>query len=220
MYEFVTHTWNPVKGCRHDCEYCYLRAMPYFDMTPRISENEFSTNLGKGNTIFIGSSSDMWGEWVPKEWIERVLEHCNKYQRNTYLFQTKNPKRFHDFQNFPESSIICTTIESNKDYNVISKAPAVTERQQWIGQGHKQNLKRAVTIEPVLDFDLDVFTGWMKDIAPDFITIGADSKNHGLPEPTTEKLEAFIHSIKTFTKVVQKRNLARLLQNDTTERVK
>ena len=23
--EWATHTWNPVTGCRHGCEYCYAR---------------------------------------------------------------------------------------------------------------------------------------------------------------------------------------------------
>lgn len=26
MYEFVTHTWNTVKGdCFHNCRYCYMK---------------------------------------------------------------------------------------------------------------------------------------------------------------------------------------------------
>jgi len=26
MYEFITHTWNTVKGaCEHDCSYCYMK---------------------------------------------------------------------------------------------------------------------------------------------------------------------------------------------------
>lgn len=28
MYEFVTHTWNPIKGkCSHGCTYCYMKKM-------------------------------------------------------------------------------------------------------------------------------------------------------------------------------------------------
>ena len=23
--DWATHTWNPVTGCLHDCEYCYAR---------------------------------------------------------------------------------------------------------------------------------------------------------------------------------------------------
>lgn len=26
MYDFVTHTWNTIKGeCPHDCSYCYMK---------------------------------------------------------------------------------------------------------------------------------------------------------------------------------------------------
>lgn len=26
MYNFITHTWNPIKGkCWHDCSYCYMK---------------------------------------------------------------------------------------------------------------------------------------------------------------------------------------------------
>ena len=25
--EWCDHTWNPITGCRHDCQYCYARRM-------------------------------------------------------------------------------------------------------------------------------------------------------------------------------------------------
>ena len=26
MYDFITHTWNPIKGkCLHNCSYCYMK---------------------------------------------------------------------------------------------------------------------------------------------------------------------------------------------------
>lgn len=25
--EWCDHTWNPITGCRHNCEYCYARRM-------------------------------------------------------------------------------------------------------------------------------------------------------------------------------------------------
>ena len=28
MYEFITHTWNPIKDrCYHDCAYCYMKSI-------------------------------------------------------------------------------------------------------------------------------------------------------------------------------------------------
>lgn len=75
MYPFVTHTWNAIKGrCPHDCVYCYMKIWPQKEL--RLVESEFKTNLGENNFIFVGSSTDMWADDVPIEWIKRVLEYC------------------------------------------------------------------------------------------------------------------------------------------------
>ena len=77
----------------------------------------------------------MFGEWVKSEDINRVLNYCCKFN-NTYLFQTKNPARFRQFLlQFPEKSILCTTIESNRDYEYlkISDAPHIYSRISEIG---------------------------------------------------------------------------------------
>jgi hypothetical protein len=64
MYEFITHTWNPIKGkCPHDCSYCYMKRWGHLK-PPRLVESEFNTDLGSGNFIFVGSSCDMWAERV------------------------------------------------------------------------------------------------------------------------------------------------------------
>lgn len=41
-----------------------------------------------------------------------------------------------------------------------------------------------VSIEPILDFDLNVMIEWIKQLQPKFVSIGADSKRHNLPEPS------------------------------------
>ncbi len=115
MYPWVTHTWNPIRGCAHDCSYCYLRAMGY-DMTPRLVDKELKRHLVKGKTIFVGSTCDMFGAWVPKEWIEKVLARCNEFE-NTYFFQSECPTRFFEFLvsgSWPRKIILGTTIETNR----------------------------------------------------------------------------------------------------------
>ena len=88
MYHFVTHTWNPIKGtCPHGCSYCYMKRFPQGKL--RLDEKCLGDNLGKENFIFIGSSTDMWAEEIPEEWIKKVLEYTKKFPTNTYLFQTK-----------------------------------------------------------------------------------------------------------------------------------
>ena len=38
--------------------------------------------------------SDMFGDWVPDEWIEKIFDACKKADNHRYLFLTKNPKRY------------------------------------------------------------------------------------------------------------------------------
>ena len=112
MYDFVTHTWNVFKGkCEFDCSYCYMKRFPQKEL--RFDESELKTDLGSGNTIFVGSSCDMFAPSVSQKEILMVLEHCCQYRENEYLFQSKNPARFLDpniSQWFPDNTIFGTTI--------------------------------------------------------------------------------------------------------------
>jgi len=75
MYKFVNYTWNPIKGkCLHDCSYCYMKQINPNANPPRLAEYELNTDLGCGRSIFIGSSTDMFAEDIPSEWIARVLD--------------------------------------------------------------------------------------------------------------------------------------------------
>ena len=72
--------------------------------------------------------------------------------------------------------------------------------------------ERMVTIEPIIDFDLNIIVDWIKRIKPKWVNIGADSKGHKLPEPSKEKIEALIKELKKFTEVRIKPNLNRLIK--------
>ena len=50
----------------------------------------------KPRTIFVCSMADLFGEWVPDEWIESVFRACTKAPQHRYLFLTKNPGRYCD----------------------------------------------------------------------------------------------------------------------------
>lgn len=207
MYDFVTHTWNPIKGkCRHDCKYCYMKKWKQLPL--RLDENEMQTDLGWGNYIFVGSSTDMFAEDVPAEWICRVFDICILFN-NTYLFQSKNPKRFSEFEGlFPSGTILGTTIESNRNYPELSKAPSIESRVDAMIDIKETIHRIMITIEPVLNFDVNELVGIIKDIEPDWVNIGADSCGHNLPEPSKKKLLELIDKIE----IHQKTNLGRLLK--------
>jgi len=50
----------------------------------------------KPRTIFVCSMADLFGDWVPDEWIEQVFEACKAAPQHRYLFLTKNPIRYVD----------------------------------------------------------------------------------------------------------------------------
>ncbi len=48
----------------------------------------------KGQNIFVCSMADLFGEWVPDEWIKEVFRVCEAAPQHNYLFLTKNPERY------------------------------------------------------------------------------------------------------------------------------
>lgn len=205
MYGFVTHTKNYIKGkCSHNCDYCYMKVWKQKPL--HLDEKEFKEDLGKDNFIFVGSSTDMFAEDVPDEWIKKVLTHCRKFD-NTYLFQTKNPLKLWAFiSELPKKTIVGTTAETNRQQS-ISKAPEVKERLDMIAN---RTYSVMVTLEPLLDFDLEPFVKMIKECRPKWVNIGADSKGHKLPEPKPEKIGALINELENFTEVKLKPNLERI----------
>jgi len=102
--DYCDYTWNPISGCLHACPYCYMMRMekrfPGI-MKPKFHPKRLSQpmRVKKPSIIFTGSSGDMWGGWVDSEQIDDVLDVCTVFaSHHTYLFLTKNPKRYGDFR--------------------------------------------------------------------------------------------------------------------------
>jgi len=224
MYPFVDYTWNPIRGlCPHGCTYCFMKDR---DVGPlRLDEKVLTDNLGTRRTIFVGSSTDMWTEAVSVDWIIRVLNRCRRYN-NTYIFQSKNPARFAPLvysvdriPRFPQLTILGITLETNRSYGQGWYAPPPWARATAFVSERLDAFKKMVSIEPVMAFDLDVFLKWLRAIKPAFVSIGADSKGHKLPEPKPEELDMLVVALREFTEVKLKENLARIMLKDYTPRV-
>lgn len=216
MYPWVTHTHTHLGGeCSHKCKYCYVDN-PRFGRPERYTgkirliEKEFNTNYGSNKVIFIENCNDLFAKDVPNIYILRILNHCKQYPNNTYVFQTKNPKRYSDFTNYPQNTIFGTTIETNRNIPEIGNAPTPFER--YNAMCHIQG-RKFITIEPVLDFDVDILASWISQISPEFLNLGADSKDHHLPEPTVTKIIQFTEALKKMgIELREKHNLERLKQ--------
>jgi DNA repair photolyase len=217
MYDWVTHVHSHLGGeCGHRCPYCYVQRSvrgpaERYRGPVRLLEKELKVNYGEGRTIFVEHMNDLFGPNVKGDDIERVLEHCRNFPKNDYVFQTKNPGgAAHFWAFFPARTLLGTTIETNR--TVASLAPQPQERLWGIMKIRAYRIKVFVTIEPIMDFDPLVLAGWMTTIRPEFVTIGADSKGCGLPEPSGEKVAELISLLNAGgVPIRRKTNLGRLL---------
>ena len=214
MYKFIGYTWNPIKGkCLHDCSYCYMKTMPQYQHLI-LAENEFKTDLGNGNRIFIGSTTDAFAENVPSEWIVRILDYCyqnhNAEKPNAYLLQSKNPKRFLEFINHPvmKRVVFCTTIETNRFYpEIMNNAPKIEERVEAMEEIARLGRSTMVTAEPLMQFDREEMVAFIKRCSPKLVNIGRNScRRIVLPEPAQEEVRQLVTELESFTKVNVKEN--------------
>jgi protein gp37 len=215
MYDWADYTHNPLGGrCPHECKYCYVdnprfgRAKRYQGAV-RLLENELKVKYEKPGTYFICTMNDLFGRWVPIEYINEVLSRCRQWPDNTYIFQSKNPIRFLEIMDWPKNYLLGTTIETNRStWENVSYAPNPYDR--YLSMKYLEAPK-FVTLEPLLDFDEQILLQWIIDIQPEFVNIGADSKGHGLNEPDGGKVRWLIRDLReAHIEVLEKSNLERL----------
>jgi len=228
MFSLVTTTWNPITGCRHKCVYCWARRLAEGRLRrrtekyrrgfePAIHEKEFKATFKPNELVFVSDMGDLFGAWVPEEWILRVLEHVRKFPKTKFLFLTKNPRRYLEFVDVlreMDNIILGATIETDRtiDYLAwkITEAPAPDARLSgmWSLRLHGfDNLM--LSIEPILDFNPESFTEMIAKIEPAFVYVGYDNYGYKLPEPSLEKTLELIdelrdHGIRVYTKTLRR----------------
>lgn len=118
-------TWNPVTGCKNNCPYCYARdianrfykegfeptfrperlSAPQNTKVPPEAETDVAAR-----SVFTVSMGDLFGPWVPQEWIDAVLEAVRKAPQWNFIFLTKFPKRLVEID-WPENAWVGTTVD-------------------------------------------------------------------------------------------------------------
>ncbi|MHA1216307.1 MAG: hypothetical protein ACTSPX_03140 [Candidatus Thorarchaeota archaeon] len=216
MYEGVK-TWNPYVGCRFNCVYCrpsFQRQAKRrrkwcekcYNYEPHFHPERLS-RLPGGKIVFACDMGDI--AFAEKEWLDRIAAVMKEHGGKTFYLQSKEPRVFYRIDDLPENVIVGTTIETNKItfdtpseyefYREISQAPLPYKR--YVTMKHLDHPRKYVTVEPILDFDVDVVVGWVKNIAPEFVYVGYDNHNCRLPEPPLEKTLKLIRELEKFTEV-------------------
>lgn len=142
--EWTDYTWNPVTGCwgpggtaekPNRCWYCYAQKISnrfpekYFGVdpfAPRFWADRLNNpaKVKKPSRIFVGSICDLFGDWVPEDWIIKILfSILANAPHHTYQFLTKNPKRLQAFDPWPSNCWVGTTVTNQDDAD---------ERLSWL----------------------------------------------------------------------------------------
>lgn len=144
------------------------RKLPYpYDFEPTFHRYKLDqpSRWRTPRNIFVCSMADLFGEWVPDEWIKAVFDACDATPRHRYMFLTKNPKRYIEL--------------AKKD---------MLPRQHWYGYtATRQNqlwrfqhadecpcLNLFVSIEPILEPMQPCFS---THTPADWVIIGAETGN-------------------------------------------
>jgi protein gp37 len=140
----------------HNCTYCYARDYAELHYPPHI---KFASALRPGRlgaphymrvpseaahdisyrNVLVCSMADLFGKWVPTEWIETVLKIASENPQWNFLFLTKFPQRMAEFE-YPDNAWLGTTIDRNARVKDAERAMAKVKAA-----------KRWTSIEPMLE---------------------------------------------------------------------
>ena len=138
---WASWSWNPVTGCLHGCNYCYARELATRDsyakaypvgFTPLFHHERLSapanTHVPREHArdpsyrrVFVCSMADLYGRWVPAEWIEQVHASCRANPQWRYLMLTKFPSRYVELD-VPKTAWLGTSVDEQKRVRIAEDA--------------------------------------------------------------------------------------------------
>lgn len=141
----------------------------------------------KGSKVFVCSMADLFGDWVPEEWILKVLDACKAAPQHKYLFLTKNPKRYLELE---KKRLL--PWEDNFWFGT-----SVTKPDDDFAWFREKKFHWFISMEPLLE-GIDITTG-SGVILPEWVIIGAETGNRkGKVVPEREWLSKIIEDCRTY----------------------
>ena len=142
------YTLNPVKGlCPVACDYCYARRMyKRFKWDEEISYLPPHhllwnlENIKRPSRIFLGSTMELFGEWIDPNYIAFLLGMIGNYPQHTFIFLTKQPQNLIKWSPFPENCWVGVSATTNQQY-----------REGLVGLAHIHAKVKFLSLEPLLE---------------------------------------------------------------------
>jgi protein gp37 len=138
--EFGHRMWSVTEGCLHGCSFCWsydgARRFRKGDFTPKLRpdrlQQPYRLRSKESLRILVSLQSDLFGSWVPSDYIRQVIEVAGNCPRHHFLFLTKNPARYAEFA-WPANAWIGTSVETQEKANeripLLLKADA---KVKWV----------------------------------------------------------------------------------------
>lgn len=185
------------------------KIQPYpFDFTPTFHRYrlEEPARWTRPRNIFVCSMADLFGEWVPDEWIHEVFKACEAAPQHRYLFLTKNPERYMELA----SNGVITKDQSNFWFGSTATTPEMPFF--W----HNE-VNTFVSIEPILAPFKDLTDDGIDPVSKvKWIIVGAETgsrKDKAVPRKSWVD-EIVSTAKKTGTPVFMKDSLRDLMGDD------
>ncbi len=134
--EWCDYSINPVKGiCPVGCSYCFAKKLyKRFKWNPEIRmEPDWQETLPKRpSKVFVGSTMELFGDWVDWEVWESIEQYINTYPQHTFIFLTKRPENIVKHV-FPKNCWVGLSVDGTENaplrriYNGLSDAKATVK---------------------------------------------------------------------------------------------
>lgn len=158
----------------------------------------------KPRNIFVCSMGDLFGDWVPTEWIKEVFAACEKAPQHRYLFLTKNPKRYTDLGN--HGVCMPTTVDAYFGFSMDGVyAPKRPLPRGWTTFCSVEPLLTRLTETEIRDA-----------VATEWVIIGAETGNRkGKVTPEKEWIDAIVRKAReNDTAVFMKESLREIMGSE------
>ncbi len=131
-----------------------------------------------GKNIFVGSMADLFGAWVPTDWIRDVLDACLAADQHRYIFLTKNPLRYIQLY---ELALLPT-----RDNFWYGSTVTTMRDTAFYASAEKTGLHTFWSMEPLLEpVHMETAEG-----LPEWVILGAETGNRrGKVKPEREWVE-------------------------------
>lgn len=168
-----------------------------------------------GRSIFVCSMSDLFGEWVPEDWITDIFDACKRASQHVYIFLTKNPKRYIELLKGGKLPVL-----DNMWYGTsLTNSSGVKNAFKVMADIKEINpdVNTFFSIEPLLD-DVTESPDWnniSNGNIVDFVIVGAESGNRkDKVVPKREWLEKIVSSCGDVVTLFMKSSLSDIWGDD------